>query len=245
MVPGGGEDHFGYAAASAYHAFPWGGEAIVHFDWEAIIGTWGAVAVFGFVMLESAGLPVPGETTLVGAAILAGNTGRPAIAAVLAAAAGGAIVGDNIGFWVGRVAGVPLLARYGGRVGLGPERLRLGQYVFRQHGGKIVFFGRFVAVLRAFAALLAGANRYPWPRFLLWNAAGGILWATIFGLGGYLFGRAIHRITGPVGIIGAIVGVAAIVVGWLYLRRHEAVWQARADAAAAQDMKRGINQNPA
>ena len=214
---------------------------VMHIHWDTIIGTWGALAVFGFVMLESAGLPVPGETVLVAAAILSGHTGRPGIVAVLAAAAAGAIVGDNLGFWVGRAAGVPLLARYGGRIGLGPDRLWLGQYVFSQHGGKIVFFGRFVAVLRAFAALLAGANRYPWPYFLLWNAAGGILWATVFGLGGYVFGRAIHRITGPVGIVGAVIAVAVIVWGWRALRRHEAAWQALADA----DMKRRVNQNPA
>ncbi len=136
---------------------------------------------------------------------------------------------------------MPLLARYGTRIGLGPDRLRLGQYVFRQHGGKIIFFGRFVAVLRALAAVLAGANRYPWPHFLLWNAAGGILWATIFGVGGYAFGHAIHRVTGPIGIAGLVIALVAIVFGSRYLRRHEAEWQARADAEA--DL--GANQNPA
>jgi len=93
---------------------------------------------------------------------------------VIAAAASGAILGDNLGFWIGREGGYRLLRRYGRYIRLEERRLKLGQYLFMRHGGKVVFFGRFVAVLRAWAAFLAGTNRMRWPRFLLFNAAGGI-----------------------------------------------------------------------
>src|SRR5712692_6712168 len=117
-----------------------------------------------------------------------------AIALVIVAAASGAILGDNLGYWVGREAGYRLLRRYGRYIRLEERRLKLGQYLFRRHGGKVVFFGRFVAVLRTWAAFLAGTNRMPWNRFLVFNAAGGILWATLYGLGGYTLGKEVHRL---------------------------------------------------
>jgi membrane protein DedA with SNARE-associated domain len=136
---------------------------------------------------------------LVSAAVYAGTRHALDIRWVIAAAAGGAILGDNIGFWVGREFGEPLLDKWGHFIGLDARKRVLGRYLFARYGGLIVFFGRFVALLRAFAALLAGANGLaPW-RFFAFNAAGGIVWATTFGLGGYLLGAGIHRIAGPVG----------------------------------------------
>ena len=198
---------------------------------EPFIASYGYWAVLLIVGLESSGLPLPGEATLVTAAIYAATTHGLSIEWVVAAAAVGAILGDNIGFWVGRELGVPLLKRYGGKVGLDPHKLKLAQYLFQKHGGKIIFFGRFVAVLRAFAALLAGANQYPWVRFLAFNAAGGIVWATLYGTGAYLFGRSIHKIVGPVGIVLAVAAVIAIVFAWRFLKSHEAALQAEADKA--------------
>ncbi len=114
-----------------------------------------------------------------------------------------------------------MLRRYGRFLRLEERRLKLGQYLFLKHGGKVVFFGRFVAVLRAFAAFLAGTNRMPWPRFLFFNATGGIVWATLYGLGGYFLGDNIHRLTGTVGTI-AIVLAALLIIGFLlFLRRNE------------------------
>ena len=121
--------------------------------------------------MESAGIPMPGETVLVTAAILAGE-GTLHIYGVIGAAAAGAIVGDNCGYWVGREFGFPLVYRYGRYVRLDERRLKLGQYLFLKHGGKIVFFGRFVAVLRAFAAFLAGVNRFNWEEFFLYQRRG-------------------------------------------------------------------------
>lgn len=188
---------------------------------SALLSTWGYGLILGVVALESAGVPLPGETVLVSAAIYAGTTHELAIAGVIAAAAAGAILGDNVGFWVGREAGPPILARFGHLVGLDARRQRLGQYLFQRYGGAIVFFGRFVAFLRAFAALLAGANRLDPFRFFLFNAAGGIAWATIFGLGGYALGSSFHRIAGPFGLAMLGLALAALVFGWRFYRQHE------------------------
>src|SRR6476660_587181 len=135
------------------------------------------------------GLPLPGESALVLAALYASRHDHN-IAGVVAAAATGAVLGDNIGYWIGREFGYRLLLRYGGAIGLSVSKIKLGQYLFLRHGGKVVFFGRFVAVLRALAAFLAGVNRMDWGRFLLANSAGGILWASVVGFGAYALGRA-------------------------------------------------------
>ena len=141
----------------------------------------GPLLVAVVVALESMGLPVPGETTLVTAALVAGTGHGLHIGVVVAAAALGAIAGDSAGYWIGRRWGHALLVRYGPLVRIDAARLRLGQYLFARHGGKVVFFGRFVALLRVLAAFLAGVNCMPWPRFLLFNvlAIGALmLWAT-------------------------------------------------------------------
>ena len=174
-----------------------------------------------FVAIESTGIPFPGETMLLVAAIAAGTTHQLSIALVIVAAAGGAILGDNLGFWVGREGGYRLLRRYGRYIRLEERRLKLGQYLFLKHGGKVVFFGRFVAVLRAWAAFLAGTNRMAWPRFLLFNAAGGIVWATLYGLGGYFLGDNIHRLVGPVGIVFLVLAVLLIIARIVIARRNE------------------------
>jgi membrane protein DedA with SNARE-associated domain len=198
---------------------------------HALLTQFGPWAVFLLVALESAGVPLPGETILVAAAVLAGHSHEGSIVQIIALAAAGAIIGDNIGFWVGREYGLKLLLRHGGRIGLDEDRLRLGQYLFLRHGGAIVFFGRFVAVLRAFAAVLAGANKLaPW-RFFLFNAAGGIVWACVFGLGGYHLGADFHRIAGPIGLTGLAVALVAVVFLSVYARRREAQLLAEAKAA--------------
>ncbi|MFO1136544.1 MAG: DedA family protein [Rhodoblastus sp.] len=173
------------------------------------------------VALESAGVPLPGETVLVSAAVYAGTTHNMNIAGVIGAAAAGAIVGDNIGFWIGREAGPPILERFGDMVGLDARRRKLGQYLFLRYGGAIVFFGRFVAFLRAYAALLAGVNRLEPLRFFVFNATGGVAWATIFGLGGYALGASFHRIAGPFGLAMLALAIVALVAGWRFYRHHE------------------------
>jgi len=185
-----------------------------------VIATYGAWIVGGTVAVESMGIPVPGETMLVTAAVYAGTTGELSIAHVVLAAIVGAIAGDNAGFWIGRTVGFRWVVRHRSRLRLTTRRLKLGQYLFLRHGGKVVFFGRFVAVLRALAALLAGINCMTWGRFLLFNALGGIVWASAYGLGAYAFGERLVRALSRVGVLG-IAAAAAVVVALLVARRFE------------------------
>jgi membrane protein DedA with SNARE-associated domain len=189
---------------------------LVHF-----LTTYGYWAVLLFVAIESTGIPFPGETMLLLAAIFAGTTHQLSIPLVILAAASGAILGDNLGFWVGREGGFRLLRRYGRYIRLDERKLKLGLYLFRKHGGKVVFFGRFIAVLRAWAAFLAGTNRMPWPSFLIFNALGGIVWATIYGLGGYFLGNNIHRLVGPFGTVTIILAVLIILASLVFVWRNE------------------------
>ena len=188
-------------------------------DLLRFLATYGYWAVLLFVAIESTGIPFPGETMLLVAAIFAGTTHQLSIPLVIVAAASGAILGDNLGFWVGREGGFRLLRRYGRYIRLDERKLKLGLYLFRRHGGKVVFFGRFIAVLRA------------WPAFLLFNALGGIVWATVYGLGGYFLGDNIHRLTGPVGTITIVLAALIILVGLVFVWRNERHLEAQAEQA--------------
>jgi membrane protein DedA with SNARE-associated domain len=194
------------------------------------VSTYGYLAVFIIVGLESAGVPMPGETALVTAAIFAGQ-GALDIKWVIACAAVAAVLGDNAGYWVGREFGFPLVLKYGRYLRLDEGRLKLGQYLFQRHGGKIVFFGRFVAMLRVLAALLAGVNRLEWPRFFLFNALGGIVWASLFGLGGYFLGQAFEHYAGPVGVAALIAAIVGAIVASRFIHRHEQRLTEEAEAA--------------
>ncbi|MGD0562698.1 MAG: DedA family protein [Roseiarcus sp.] len=194
------------------------------------VAEYGYFAIFVLVALESAGVPMPGETALVSGAVLAGR-GDLHIGLVIACAATAAILGDNAGYWVGREFGFPLIYKYGSYIRIDEGRLKVAQYLFQRHGGKIVFFGRFVAVLRAFAAFLAGVNHLPWPRFLLFNALGGIVWATIFGLGGYFLGVAFEHYARPVGVAALIAAVVGAVAASRFIAHHEKLLRAEAEAA--------------
>ncbi len=200
-------------------------------DLQQLLATYGYWAVLVFIAIESTGIPFPGETMLLVAAIYAGTTHRLSIPLVIVAAAGGAILGDNLGFWIGREGGYRLLRRYGRYIRLDERKLKLGQYLFLKHGGKVVFFGRFVAVLRAWAAFLAGTNRMRWPGFLLFNALGGIVWATLFGLGGYFLGDSIHRLTRPVAITTIVLATLVIIAFLVSVRRNEQRLEAEAERA--------------
>jgi membrane protein DedA with SNARE-associated domain len=199
-------------------------ESMFHFatsELSHLLMTYGYWAVFVFVAIESTGIPFPGETMLLLAAIYTGTTHQLSIALVIAAAASGAILGDNLGYWVGREGGYRLLRRYGHYIRLDERKLKLGQYLFIKHGSKVVFFGRFVAVLRAWAAFLAGTNRMRWASFLLFNALGGIVWATLYGVGGYFLGENVHRLVGPLGILFVVLAVLLLIGFLFYLRRNE------------------------
>jgi membrane protein DedA with SNARE-associated domain len=198
---------------------------------QDLIQTYGLWALFLAVMLESMGIPMPGEAALITAALYAGSKHQFDIVTVVLVTAAAAIIGDNIGYLIGRTIGFRLLVRYGRTLRLDEKRLKLGQYLFQRHGGKIVFFGRFVALLRTLAALLAGANRMRWPRFLLMNALGGICWASLFGGGAYLLGEEINRVAGPVRLLLLVGAIAAAAGAIVFFRRHEQELEGRVEAA--------------
>src|ERR1700682_4298137 len=191
-------------------------EALQH-----LVSTHGYWAIALIVGVESMGIPLPGETILVLAAIYAAADPTLNIWLVIAAAAVGSIIGDNVGYWIGKRYAYVLLVRYGQRIGMSAARIKVGQYLFRQHGGKVVFFGRFVALLRILAAFLAGVNRMPWRNFLVANAGGAVLWATVFGIGGYCFGMLLLQLHASLAVaVFAIALFAFFGVGYL-IRRHE------------------------
>jgi membrane protein DedA with SNARE-associated domain len=180
-----------------------------------LIEVYGYLAVFILVGAESLGVPVPGETALILAGAYAGHTHRLSPWWIFAVAVAGAIIGDNIGFWIGHRFGYPLARKYGRHVWINERKLKIGRYIFDAHGQKVVFFGRFVSILRTYAAFLAGSSRMQWSRFLPANAAGGILWAGAFTFAAYLAGNAITHLSGTIDlIIGgvALLGIATILL---------------------------------
>jgi membrane protein DedA with SNARE-associated domain len=156
------------------------------------LDNFGYAAVALFIMIESSGIPFPGETMLLLASFYAAVSHQLQIPLVIACAACGAIIGDNIGYVIGRTGGRPIVVRYGRYFHIKPQHLDLAEAFFAKHGNKTVFLGRFITLLRAWAAFLAGVNHMQWRTFLFYNAAGGILWATIFGTLGYIAGRFFH-----------------------------------------------------
>jgi membrane protein DedA with SNARE-associated domain len=171
---------------------------------------YGLVLLFVLVALESTGVPLPGETALIAASVLA-SQGRYSIVSVIVVAAAAAIVGDNAGYWIGRKGGrallrrIPLLRDYFAKVLPPAERF------FERHGAKAVFFGRFISLLRVTAAWLAGISHMSWWRFLFWNAAGGIIWASAFGVLAYYTGHAAADAINHYGLYAAIALVVLIV----------------------------------
>jgi membrane protein DedA with SNARE-associated domain len=197
----------------------------------SLIPSYGPWIIFGIVALESAGVPLPGETILIAAALLAATTGQINIVVVVLAAAAGAIVGDGIGYMVGRRLGLPFLRRYGRYIRLDQDRLLIGRYLFLRYGNAVVFFGRFIAVLRMFAALLAGANSMPAGRFFFFNITGGICWACLFGFGSYAVGTEIYRISGTLSMISLGLFIAAGYALSIFVRRNEVTLRRRAEIA--------------
>lgn len=203
------------------------------------LSTLGYPAVALFVMIESSGIPFPGETMLLLASFYAAVDQKLQIPFVIACAALGAIIGDNIGYTVGRTGGYAFVQRFGRYLFLKPAHLEKAERFFAKHGDKTVFFGRFIAVLRAWAAFLAGLNHMRWPSFLIYNAAGGIIWATIYGCLGFYAGRLFHdnfgaveRLARTISWVGAALIVAAVIVAIVIFRLRR---KHRAEADSHQE----------
>jgi membrane protein DedA with SNARE-associated domain len=196
-----------------------------------LIQAYGLRTLFVVVLLECIGIPMPGETALVATALYAGSTYQFSLTSVVIVAATAAILGDNIGCMIGRTIGIRLIMRYGRYVHLNEPRLKVGQYLFIRHGGKIVFFGRFIAILRTYSAILAGVNLMSWRHFLIMNGLGGICWATIFGAGAYVLGNTFTRVAGPVGLLLFVAAIGCVAAGVFFFRHHERQLERRADEA--------------
>jgi membrane protein DedA with SNARE-associated domain len=188
---------------------------------KELIHQYGAWIVFALVFLESIGLPLPGETILVSAAIFAGTTQELSIVSVLVSAVLGAVLGSPIGFWIGARYGYPLLLRYGSYIGLTETRIKIAQYLFRRRGIVVVLIARFVAVLRSVVGFIAGANRMPFANFMMANGAGAVAWALVYGLGAYYLGKGVEELARPFAIALAVVGTIVVVSLVLYWRRKE------------------------
>lgn len=186
-----------------------------------LVHTYGTAVVGIVVALECLGLPVPGESVLIAAAVYAGTTQHLNIIMVFAAAAGGAILGQVAGYWIGVGVGYRLLHRYGSRIGLTTPRLAYGRALFRKHGVKVVIAARFIVLLRSIGALLAGANRMSWVRFMAANVVGSAAWAAIYGFGAYALGHQAKHLAAPAAIALSIVVLIGVAISVLVARRHE------------------------
>lgn len=192
---------------------------------ETIVTTYGPLAVFLLMLLEDFGLPLPGEGALIAAAVLA-SQGHMSIGTLLAAAWAGAVLGDNIGYAIGRFGGRRVVLRYGARWGLNAERLGRVEHFFERFGYAVVIVARFIVVLRQLNGIVAGIGRMAAPRFLLYNALGAALWVLAWGLGVYWFGGYLEHWIDARSHIGIYVLLGVIVAGvgaflwWRY--RHRA-----------------------
>jgi membrane protein DedA with SNARE-associated domain len=175
-----------------------------------LVSTYGYWVVFLLVMAESLGVPLPGETALIAAGTYSGASHRLSPWLVFFVAGAAAVIGDNIGYLIGRVGGYRLAVRYGPKVHLRQRELKVARYVFDRWGVLVVFFGRFVSVLRTYAAFLAGTSHMRWRTFLPANASGGLVWAAIYTAASYFAGKAVERASGTVTLV--LGGVAVVVV---------------------------------
>jgi membrane-associated protein len=183
----------------------------------------GYTVVFALIAVETMGIPVPGETALIAGALLA-HDGQMDIVALIALASVAAILGDNVGFAIGRKGGRALFARPGPLYAARLQALAHGEPFFAKHGPKAVFLGRWVSGLRIASAWLAGVNGMRWPTFLLWNALGGIVWACGVGLAVYFAGHVAEDVISILGPIAGGLAIAALVfaVFWRHRRRRHA-----------------------
>jgi undecaprenyl-diphosphatase len=188
----------------------------MHDTLNSLLGHYGYAFLFVIVGLESLGVPLPGETALVTAAAYAA-LGHLDIRLVVVTAAAAAIAGDSGGYWIGREGGLALVRRWGRRIHVNEHHLTMAHAFFERHGGKTVFIGRFVAILRTWAAILAGVAHMPYGEFFLYNATGGIVWAVVFGTLGYVFGRNLPRLEHNIGQASLVLVLLVALVVALYL----------------------------
>jgi membrane protein DedA with SNARE-associated domain len=204
-----------------------------------LVHAYGLLVIAGFIGIEALGIPLPGETTLIVGAVIAGRTHELNIVGVIVVAALASIAGRVIGYAIGARFGYWLLLRYGSYVRITEPRIKLGEYLFLRYGSAIIIIAQFVPFLRPIAGILAGANRMPWHNFLVASTIGAALWAAFFGIGAYWFGREFAHLAeswwflrGPSGwVVFGIAAVIIVIAVAVFIARHEAQLIAKAERA--------------
>jgi membrane protein DedA with SNARE-associated domain len=201
-----------------------------------LVQMWGYWAVALFVLTEAFGIPLPGETAVILAGTYAGHTHRLSPWLIFVVAASSALSGGLIGYAIGRYGGYRLIRRWGHKIRLDEQKLRISRYLFDTYGTRVVFLGRFVSVLRTYAALLAGTSRMQLRRFAIANAASAIAWAAIFSYASYVAGNALRRSSGTITWALIALAVVAIALAIIVMRRRMEDLAARADAAYPEEI---------
>ena len=204
---------------------------MVHFI--SIYGVW---LVAAFIALESIGIPLPAESALIAAAVFAGTTHDISIWLLIPVGILGAILGNVVGFWIGRRFGRELLTRYGHHVGLSKGRIAIGHYLFVKYGGRLVFAARFLPILRNMAAVLAGTNFMPQHHFYLASGIAAAAWVTFHGLTAYFLGEAYSNLAAPAAIALSLAAVFGVLAVPALILRFETRLQAEADRALARPL---------
>jgi membrane protein DedA with SNARE-associated domain len=199
---------------------------------EHLLHAYGYVAVFAIIAVENIGLLVPGETILISASIFAATTHELNLIGIILTAASAAFAGSVAGCAIGRYGERHVLHRYGRYLHIDERDLRLGRYLFRRYGGRVVFVARYVAFLRAVAGLIAGINGMPWKPFLFFSALGAVAWAATFGVGAYVLGTRIEQLSFHAGVVITAIVAVAVVAGFRFLQHNRARLQREADYTA-------------
>jgi membrane protein DedA with SNARE-associated domain len=200
----------------------------------SIYGVW---LISAFIALESVGVPLPAEAALIAGGFFAARTHGLDIWVLIAAGTFAAILGEIVGFWIGRTFGYQLLQRYGARIGLTEERMRIGQWLFVRYGGRFVFIARFLPFLRNMAAVLAGANAMAQHSFYLASATAAAAWIMCYGLAAYSFGEAFSSLASPAAVVLGVAAILIVLAVPALILRHEK----RLAAHAADDSARRGN----
>jgi membrane protein DedA with SNARE-associated domain len=198
------------------------------------VANYGIWVVAAFIALESVGIPLPAEAALIAAGFFAARTHGIHIWDLIAAGILAAIVGEIVGFWIGRRYGHQLLARHGSRLGLTPGRIRIGQWLFARYGGRFVFIARFLPILRNMAAVLAGTNAMAQHSFYFASATAASAWILCYGLAAYSFGEAFGNLASPAAAVLGLAAAATVLSVPVFIVRYEKRLQAKADAALAE-----------
>jgi membrane protein DedA with SNARE-associated domain len=196
---------------------------------EHLLHAYGYAAIVAVIALENVGLPLPGETILISSAVFAAATHQLNPVGIVVAGAVAAFGGSVAGFAIGRCGERRFVHRFGRYLHLDERDLRLGRYLFRRFGGRVVFLARFVAFLRSVAGLLAGANGMPWRRFVISSGLGALAWSATFGFAAYALGQRVEVLSVRAGVVVGIVVLLAVIAGVLLLRKNRARLQVEAD----------------